>query len=531
MNSFPNVPGYVRWADEEEDEDERTDIGWTLEDLRRRLPTDGDWDRGPALSPPERPRAHSEMVVRSRSLPSSTPLEGYMHVEPGVGALDSTRAAVNSRATTSIRPRRARRRGQNVSKPHEAKADAPAVASPSGVTANGVPLLPSRKVSEPVRSDGVDPEAWNAFAGEISLSAAPAATRVLKRLQLEQKEPSTEDADAPRKKQQKRRGILANMSDHTMHNDESESVKEQAATSEAMIVDDGQNPTESGSGGKAKKLHPAEQRRLAVKQQLQNREWLARVPWSQVRRPDDDLDDLVVEGSRIIAEYNRHKSDWATSGRPVCETCGKVHPPPCLTPEEAEQVIFQRELLKSYRAELMANLASAKAAASSAQSSKTTKSKSKDKATAVTSDQQESSNELGNEGGSSRSKGEATAEASPQQDKSSSQASTKKKKSKSKSPCPKCGTWHSGECWLKDPCGKCGDWHIPSKPCEFTEEMEEAWTGFLSGVRGRSAGFAAGRMFSKQFEETASSGGKKNKGKGKRSASKDDKSEGPSKKR
>jgi hypothetical protein len=67
------------------------------------------------------------------------------------------------------------------------------------------------------------------------------------------------------------------MSDSTMKNNESGSVQEQAATPDPMIVDDDQNPTASGSAGQTQKSHPAEVRRLAVRQQLQDLDRLAQV--------------------------------------------------------------------------------------------------------------------------------------------------------------------------------------------------------------------------------------------------------------
>jgi hypothetical protein len=302
------------------------------------------------------------------------------------------------------------------------------------------------------------------------------------------------------------------MSDINMHNSGTVEVKGTAADApDPMDLGDvHQNPpspppkdlTADASGSRKRRRGP--KGRALVK----NEDLLSLISWSKLSQPDADLDDLIVEGRRIVNGYDKHRRDWEQDGKPACDACKKVHAPPCMTPEEAESVRLQRHLLRTYESEAKRDAASIPVPPASASGKPKGKGKEKEKERegAAAAKPQDKPLDLDLDLDQNQSGKEETAEAPAKQDKPS--------KRKGNRPCDRCGKYHSTPCFLQEKCAKCDTYHHASQPCLFSKQEVQKWSDFMSSIESGPAAVAAGQMFMQRFASSgASSSGRKGKGK------------------
>jgi hypothetical protein len=249
------------------------------------------------------------------------------------------------------------------------------------------------------------------------------------------------------------------------------------------------DPTADASGSGKQKRGPK------GKSLVKNEDLLLRTPWSKLSQPDADLDQLIEEGRRILGSYAQHRKDWEEAGKSACDTCNGVHPPPCMTPDEAVLLRMQRYLLKTYESE-----AEEAAANAPMLSPPPPEVEGKGKAKVAADAQPESSTQAQ----AGKEKKKATADAPAKQDKSSFKPKGKR------GPCERCGNHHSKPCFITDKCAKCNTYHYATKPCLFTAKDVRKWADIMSHVNPGAAAIAAAQVFNEQFVPPAnsSSGGK-----------------------
>jgi uncharacterized small protein (DUF1192 family) len=191
-----NASGYVPWADD--DDDGTLDV-YDVEALKSRIAT---LSAEPARTPVE-----TQLTIRSRPLTESNQATPNMQLPSKTPRSTKSNEAVKAEATDDPHPgkltsnqRRRKRAKVKWEKSRQREED---IGSPAAMTATGVPLVPSSKMSTAALGGNVKPEVWKAFAESISEPAAPQATKLFEYLQRDQT--SEDDATASLKKQLGRR--------------------------------------------------------------------------------------------------------------------------------------------------------------------------------------------------------------------------------------------------------------------------------------------------------------------------------------
>ncbi|KAH7379358.1 hypothetical protein DE146DRAFT_637782 [Phaeosphaeria sp. MPI-PUGE-AT-0046c] len=206
---MPTLPsGVPRWAD---DDDDGTLDSCNVEALKARLREAEERLAADALASnvaASLPRTYAALTLRTRPLGEETSFRqtgNHASLQPGVGAASSTQSEATSQAPSTDRPSGKRnRRGKKLASRAQTGEGSATRAAPMA-TAHGVPLLPEGNDTGSMRRMGMDPAVWNAFAGEVSAAAAPAAAQIFGELRSEQNRPSKHDANAQARKQQKQR--------------------------------------------------------------------------------------------------------------------------------------------------------------------------------------------------------------------------------------------------------------------------------------------------------------------------------------